>query len=345
MKKPNSVASKKVNRRSFITRTSLFAAGVYLMPLHSYGRQTETDVTFFVVGDTHFDPPPETDQYYHVVAMNKLGKQDRVWPETINGKPTGFEGKGQTIQPAAGVVLVGDITDKADPTALALLKNRYEMGPAPKQIHYPIYVGLGNHDLDPDGPEDDPEFHRKMMWSYVEERHKGAQAPVPVTHFDPVSRNYSWDWGKLHLVQCQRYAGETDKGQTNSLPWLRSDLEKYASDGRPVVLFQHYGFDKWALGWWTEEERQALKTILDDYNVISIFAGHAHVAMNLEWQGYPILQVNNAWPEIGKGNNDGNGSFLMVRISDSFMDAVTCRWVNDKGDTEFVEPFFTKRLE
>lgn len=335
---------KKINRRTFINTFSMITAGVGIMPLQFCKPTLKTDVTFFVVGDTHFDPPPETDQYYHILAMNKLGNRDRVWPDVINGKSTGFGSRGKTIDPASGVILVGDITDKADPSALELLKSRYEKGPAERQINYPVYVGLGNHDIDPQGPAEDPDFNRRMMWEYVEKRHKGANTAVPVTNFDPVSRNYSWDWGNLHLVQCHRYPGDTVKGQVNSLDWLYNDLQKFAADGRAVVICQHIGFDDWALGWWTDKERSALNSVLKNFNIIAICAGHNHVAMNLKWQTYPVLQVNNAWPEIGSGNDDGNGSFLMVRVTDSYMDAVTCRWINDQGDTEFAEPFFTQKI-
>ena len=74
------------------------------------------DVTVVVASDLHFDRPPETDQYYHVRAINALGK---------------------TI-PIDAVLLCGDIFDKASPDIQALFKQRYEPGPGDKTIHYPV---------------------------------------------------------------------------------------------------------------------------------------------------------------------------------------------------------------
>jgi len=36
---------------------------------------------------------------------------------------------------------------------------------------------------------------------------------VPVDNYDEASDNYSWNWGGLHLIQAQRYAGTTQEVQ------------------------------------------------------------------------------------------------------------------------------------
>ena len=110
-------------------------------------------------------------------------------------------------------------------------------------------------------------------------------------------------------------------------------------------VFQHYGFDKWALKWWTDKERKDLFDVLKKYNVVGIFVGHTHFAEILEWEGVPVFQVNNAWPEIGNGNNDGNGSFAVVRITNKFIDMLTCRWQNGEGDVELEAPFYHKEFK
>lgn len=303
----------------------------------------ELDVTFFVAADTHFDPPPDSDTYYHVCAMNRI-PGSVSWPAEIGNKTTSFYSAGEKIKNSAGVVLAGDILDKADEAALELFRTRYEQGEGSKQINYPVFLGLGNHDINPNVEEEEKLKGRERMWNYVEERHKGNDAPVPVTNFDAASRNFSWDWDRLHLVQTHLFAGATSDDQPSSLKWLEEDLKKYASDGRPVVIIQHYGFDEWALKWWTDKERKNLFTILKKYNVVGIFVGHTHFAENLEWEGIPVFQVNNAWPEIDGGNNDGNGSFAVVRITDNFIDMATCRWLNGEGDVELVAPFYTERF-
>jgi cytolysin (calcineurin-like family phosphatase) len=301
-------------------------------------------VTFFVIADTHFDPPPESDQYYHTLAMNTIcgtikHKIASMWPEEINGVETNFGKKGENIDIPNGVIMAGDITDRADPAALKLLKSRYEKGEGDKVINFPVYVGLGNHDLDPQHVGENAELYKKNMLNYVAQRHNGKDAPVPVTNFDDNSKNYSWDWENIHLVQTHRFTGDIENGQMSSIKWLKEDLKKYASDGRPVVIIQHYGFDEWALSWTTKEQRNEYKETLEGYNVVAIFAGHNHEALHLNWEGYDVFQSNNAWPD-----RDGNGSFMICRITDSYLDVVTCRWKNGKGDVEFVSPFYHKEF-
>lgn len=331
-----------MNRRAFVRNTVLASGALYL---HScgIGKGDKLDVTFFVGADTHFDPPPDSDTYYHVRAMNRIPGRE-IWPEEIDGQATHFGGAGLKVDQPKGVVLAGDLVDKAGAEALSLFRQRYEEGPGDKQINYPVYLGLGNHDLNPMKEIKGRLEGRQRMWDYVEARHKGTNAPVPVTKFDAATRNFSWDWGKLHLVQTHLFAGATSDEQTSSLAWLAQDLEAHASDGRPVVIVQHYGLDPWALNWWSDQEREDLFALLKKYHVVAIFAGHSHVAVNLEWEGIPVFQVNNAWPEIGNGNDDGNGSFAVVRITDHCIDMVTCRWRNDEGEVDLVAPFYSSKI-
>ncbi|MBI1938322.1 MAG: metallophosphoesterase [Ignavibacteriales bacterium] len=308
------------------------------------GNKEKLDVTFFVAADLHFDPPPETDQYYHVAAMNSISgifdtNKVLTFLEEIGGSKTGFGSCGQKINIPKGVVLVGDITDRAEPSSLKLLKERYEIGMGINQIHFQVYVGLGNHDLDPQHVEPRQEEYRKQMLNYVTARHQGNNAPVSVDNFDSTSHNYSWNWGNLHLVQTHRFAGNIENGHVNSLEWLKADLKKYASNGEPVIIFQHYGFDKFSLGWWSDAERNALKEVLKDYNVVGIFTGHNHFAENLKWGEIPVFQVNNAWKD-----EDGNGSFAVCHVTDEYIDIVTCRWKDGEGNAEFVFPFYTKKF-
>ena len=331
-----------MKRREFVRNTVLSTAAISLQSL-GLMRNKNFDVTFFVVADTHFDPPPDSDTYYHVRAMNRiLGRE--VWPKKINGQLTHFGGAGSKLDNPQGVVMAGDILDKADPDVLGLFRQRYEQGIGDKQINYPVYLGLGNHDINPSKDEKIQMEGQQRMWNYVEERHKGENAPVPVSDFDDASRNYSWDWDNLHLVQTHLFAGATSDNQPSSLDWLVNDLYKNASDGRPIVIIQHYGFDRWALKWWSDKERKDLFTLLKKYKVVAIFAGHSHYAKNLEWEGIPIFQVNNAWPEIDNGNKDGNGSFAVVRITQDFIDMATCIWENVEGKVKLEAPFYSQEF-
>ena len=64
------------------------------------------DVTFFVVSDTHADPPQSYDLRAMARAINAVA-QDGSWPATIGGQATGFAGA--KIGAPAGVVFTGDL--------------------------------------------------------------------------------------------------------------------------------------------------------------------------------------------------------------------------------------------
>jgi cytolysin (calcineurin-like family phosphatase) len=169
---------------------------------------------------------------------------------------------------------------------------------------------------------------------------------VPVTRFDTASHAYSFDFDGVHLVQVHRFAGDTQYGLASGLPFLEQDLKLGASDGRPVLLFHHYGMDAFGTQdrWWTQAERDAYRSTLADYHVSAIFVGHSHAAFNYTWEGLRVFQVNNAKAEIGTGNNDGNGSFAIVRLVGAQLDVVTCRWLDSAGHYELIAPFFSGPL-
>jgi cytolysin (calcineurin-like family phosphatase) len=93
--------------------------------------------------------------------------------------------------------------------------------------------------------------------------------------------------------------------------------------------------------WWTAAQRTAYRNALGNRNIAGIFVGHSHAAFHYTWEGLRVFHVNNAKAENGTGNNDGNGSFAIVRITDTRLDVVTCRWLDDQGRYELVEPFYS----
>lgn len=102
----------------------------------------ERDITFAVAADLHFDLLPESDQYYHVRALNRL-ENNFVWPDSISCFA------GDTLKKLSSVIIAGDIFDKALPETHGLYKQRYHLGEGDKTLHYPVYPGYGNHDIDP----------------------------------------------------------------------------------------------------------------------------------------------------------------------------------------------------
>lgn len=290
----------------------------------------ERDITFAVVADLHFDLLPESDQYYHVRALNNL-EHRFVWPE----ETPCFEG--DTLKKLECVAIAGDIFDKALDETHYLFKERYHQAGTEddKKIKFPVFPGFGNHDIDPVSKKPTQNLAgRKMNLSYMDSVLQARLEKGEILNVDPESRAYSWNIGDIHFVQMHTYAGDDHYCKGNSLIWLEKDLNLYAAGGNPVVYIQHYGFDKWAIKWWPEDKRKALFDLLDKYNVVGFFVGHTHEPSIEHYRGYPVFQVNNAWPD-----EDGNGSFAIARIRGNDFAVATCRWTDGEGDYEIVGPY------
>jgi cytolysin (calcineurin-like family phosphatase) len=298
------------------------------------------DITFFAVADTHADPPESYDLRATARAINAVA-QGGEWPAIIDGNVTGFTG-GRIAAPSA-VVFLGDITGWGTaPLEIPTFRRYFETGASSEAIAFRSYVGLGNHDVDDAdrGPDLGAQY-RAHFWAYVDARHRGPSAPVPVTRFDDGSHAYAWDIGDVHFIQVHRFAGDRGYGLPSSLDFVRRDLAAGAADGRPVFLFHHYGMDPFGREprWWTDADRAAYRDTLRGYGVAGIFAGHSHGAMQYTWEGLRVFHANNAKAEIDSGNRDGNGSFAIVRITDDRLDVVTCRWLDDTGRYELIGPY------
>lgn len=361
--------SSFLSRRSFITGLGAVAA----MPVFRFAEvraAARGDVTFVFTADIHAclmhaGLPPKclqegkTDEALlrHVATINGLA--DLSWPAAIHGKPSGLAAAGQPIGPIAGIIVGGDMTDDGggqvampgEGSQLQQFAHRYQQGVGPDRVHFPVYVGLGNHDLDQNGPPNHPDWYRREMRDYVELNHRRTvfyKPPLPATDYDLYSDDYSWDWGDVHLIQAQRFAGDSSHGAVDGLPWLRRDLADYASDGRPVVLFQHYGWDpfsteKWDPGhhafdkdglgparWWSEADRAALLDVLAGYNVVGIFHGHEHqTPMIYRVAGYDIFKPTAGYL----------GGFAVARIGRDSMDVVLAAAADDDGGVAFLAAF------
>lgn len=332
---------------------------------------TARDITFLFAADIHAclvaggtlapncAEEGKTDQNLrrHVEAMNRIGTAR--WPETIDGKPSGLPSAGAPIARPLGLVIGGDITDDGggqvrkpgEGRQLQQFASHYREGSRPGTIRYPVWVGLGNHDLDQDGPPPHEDFYRREMRDYVELEHRSTvfyEAPVPAMNYDEPSDNYSWDWQGVHFVQLQRFGGDTRKKAESGLDWLKADLAFYAADGRPVVLFQHYGWDDFSTEhwdpakttfdpqgtgdahWWTPEERDALVAAIAPYNVLAIFHGHQHeTPMIYQAGGFDLVK-----PVAGF-----MGGFAVARITDDRFEVALADAVPDSAAIRFTTAF------
>jgi len=363
-----------LSRRAFVSTALAALSSPALGQPKCAGGDAASDVTFIVTSDTHacltgsglapkcqIEGKTDESLRHQIHAINDIVNYD--WPQTLNSGPLTLVSGGRPIGRPRGVIVAGDLTDDGggqialpgEGTQLQQFSHRYQEGPGRDQIHFPVYLGLGNHDLDQDGPAEHRDWYRREMRDYVEFNHRPSvffKPLLPATDFDIYSDNYSWDWGDLHLVQAQRFAGDSTKGAVDSLPWLRQDLEAYAGDGRPVILFQHYGWDPFSTGnwdpvnhrfdpegkgkaqWWTAAQREALLAVLADFNVIAIFHGHQHL-QNLAYKvsGIDVFSARAAFL----------GGFAVVRVAECFMDMAFAQ-AGAEGTVRFTGAF-SKAIE
>ncbi len=293
----------------------------------------------------------------HIAALNGLEKA--IWPRLIKGKPTGFAAAGRPIGRPRALVLGGDLTDDGggqlkvpgEGRQLQQFASRYTEGKGPDRLHFPVYLGLGNHDLDQDGAAPNRDWYRREMRDYVEMTHRSSvfyKAPTPAEDYDVPSDCYSFDLGRLHLVQLHRFGGDGSHGAVSCLDWLKDDLKNYAADGRPVVLFQHYGWDPFSIEawdpaarqfddhgpgkphWWSAEEREALLAVLKPYSVAGIFHGHEHdTPMIYRQEGIDLFKPIAAF----------KGGFALVRFDGRHFDVALGQAADEKGGITFTDGF------
>lgn len=361
-------------RRHFLNGAIGFGVSLALPrgPLFAQTPGQATDVTFLFTNDVHAclvsseklspncaaEGKTDANLLRHIAALNDI--EGKVWPREIGGIVTGLAGAGTPIGRPHGLVMGGDMTDDGggqlkvpgEGWQIRQFSSRYTQGSGTDQVHFPVYNGLGNHDLDQDSVPPNVDWYRREMRDYIEMNHRPSvfyKPPVPAVSFDVLSDSYSWGWQGLHLVQLQRFGGDTAKGAISGLDWLSKDLATYAGDGRPVILFQHYGWDpfsteRWdsaavtyddhgtgAAHWWTEDQRRALLARLKDYNVIGIFHGHEHdTPMIYRREGIDLFKPVAAY----------KGGFAVARVTDSFFDVVLVQAVDgDKGEVKFTHAF------
>lgn len=203
-----------------------------------------------------------------------------------------------------GLVIAGDVTKNNANSEWNLYHTLLEDGGARADT----YDGVGNHDVGCAG--DDKEDLRKKSslmagcagnhyMAEIGARNRNASGEHRCGDYVRLDDRpataaqcpaYSWDFGGVHFVNLMTGRPvwrDEDSYDKNHHIWtfLQRDLATNASDGRPVVLVQHYGLDPFSTNtdpagdiWWTEADRLVLWNILSRYNVILMVSGHTHMA-------------------------------------------------------------------
>lgn len=264
------------------------------------------DVVFFVDSDLHYGATvtAAAANARTVEAMNDL--PGRHFPKSIGPDIVGAP---------RGVVVLGDLVDDGNAPDAGDVWTEFTAdygAGGDGRLAFPVYEGVGNHDGDPGRPVREGIKQRNP-------RRLGLRA------VSADGLHYSWDWGRVHCVQLNLFPGaEGDdilnpwgrpfegewRRPAHSLEFLTRDLaENVGSSGRPVILFQHYGWDEWSRGWWSDRERTAYAAAIQGYRVAAVFWGHSHAVQRIDWNGIPTWCV-------GSANKEGEGGeFLVVRVT------------------------------
>jgi cytolysin (calcineurin-like family phosphatase) len=281
-----------------------FAAAVVIgIASAAFGR----DVTFFVASDLHYGQEQlknnEKGNKKAIALMNNL--PGAAFPDTDFG----------AVEKPRGVLVTGDLTDSGssvnyDGKYLGIhvfdgFDDDYPVkGGVGAHVHYPVFEGYGNHDVQKQTGD--------AVIKGIASRNANRGTPVNVSGN---GLHYSWDWDDVHFVNLNAYAGGAGDAR-DSLTFLQKDLAARVGDsGKPVVIMQHYGFDKFSTEdrWWKQAERDAFYDVIKKYNVAAIFTGHDHLCHRILWNGIPDFVAPRA-----KGDKGVDGIFA-VRILDKKM--------------------------
>ncbi|HEX7243058.1 MAG TPA: metallophosphoesterase [Longimicrobiaceae bacterium] len=288
-------------------------------------RAWDDHCTFAFINDPQLMKGVPDDVTYSRLVVGWLnGVEGQAWPG-------GVSCAGQPIGPLHSVSVQGDLTQNGGypqvvgPSKIFnTFRALYERGRTPDSLKWPVYMGLGNHDLSPEGNlwtgED---FYRNYMWDYIRTMHRGTTSEEPIQPVDSIdavlqddvvvvphgvvvvhadwtehSFNYSVDLPTLHAVHLHKFGGDPRYGRAPGLQWLARDLAGVGTS-KNVIVFQHFGWTPSAMGGetdttWTELEAGNLLSIVDRYNIVAIIHGHDHEAIE------PYL-VNDSIPAFNPG--------------------------------------------
>lgn len=204
-----------------------------------------------------------------------------------------------------------------------------------------VYEGLGNHDLtygtccagvgtfyNCNCPEDMLEISmRPNRIGQNKNNYEGVVSSWNKIH-------YTWDWNGVHFVQLNLKPSDkktvgTDASSSDFDPYyallfLIRDLKQNATDGRPVILIHHYGFDSFSNTWWTDAEQRAYWDAIAPYNVVAILTGHKHtpIVQAPIFFKRPVGKTNGpdsvrtyvVGPACGSDNDGNNGYWYEFNV-------------------------------
>ena len=269
----------------------------------------ERDVTFIVTSDVHYDAFENEDRNDRVRdtlrAINAA--TNLAWPEELGGG---------TIAKPRGVLVLGDVIDDGDrvfqgkhqtPRQFFQFAADFGFDGTDGLLDFPVFETWGNHDGPPVGAE-------KLGFSFqarLKERNARRQQKGWLTSLSTNGLHYSWDWDDVHFVMLGLYPADEQNpllkryspvwhNPQGALAFLKEDLARHVgTNGRPVVLLSHCGFDT---DWWHTNDWKAAYEAAKPYNVVLYMYGHTGTGLR-KWSpdgtSAPFDCVNTGQAEKG----------------------------------------------
>jgi cytolysin (calcineurin-like family phosphatase) len=293
------------------------AAGVFLFllsflqpPVLSDTSTAGRNLTFFLLGDTHYGLNKNTADYNRAIIDEINALPGTPYPEAVL---TG------TVEIPRGVVVVGDLVEHGHKKIGLKEWEEYtcDFGVVGEgRIAFPVYEGFGNHD---GGLE---HGIRQLI------KDRNAQR-AGLAHLSKNGYHYSWNWEGIHFIQLNLFPGTVADKIPNplnlplegswreplhSLKFLKADLKKHLhTKTQPVIIFMHFGVDPWGFYWWSNRERKVFYKAIKEYPVQAIFFGHTHVVQSFTWKGIPTFCVGSSQKKKRPGE------FMVVNIKNNKM--------------------------
>lgn len=283
-----------------------------LLLLSSGPAQAKTDVTFVVGSDLHYTEN-------NTASQNTSARSTISLINALAGKQYPSSVGGGTIATPQFVVVCGDLCNGY--TVDSTMQKQFAFFAADwgltgdKLLKYPVYEGLGNHD--------------EQSGQYIINALKTRNTTRTGINVSSNGLHYSWDRDAVHFIHANLFAGNDvndvsiqESPPRNSLQFVIDDLKtNVGTSGKPVVIFQHYGWDDFSFydvengvqhagRWWTVAQSDTFYKAIKSYNVIGVFWGHTHSVNITKWDS--TIDVYN-------DGTTQNQDFMVVHINDTSM--------------------------
>ncbi len=280
--------------KRFLKLIAAISCGAILMLASA--AQAARDLTFFQVSDTHYGKSPVGDKTVPMLVDKMNALPGTPYPAIIGGK----------VGAPRGVIHTGDITNDGKKEQWLMFVRDYGLTGKDGRLAWPVYETIGNHDGSAGLP----------VRNGIRERNKSR---IGLTAVSDSGLLYSWDWDGIHFVSCGISVGTTASkyDPEHSFEFLEKDLKQsIGTSGRPVIVLHHFGFDKHADGWWSDEWRANYFALIKDINVIGILHGHSHDTSIYEWNQIDVYHPPHFKQDGPKDTAPVTHGFFVFHITD-----------------------------